>query len=58
MGPQTMQASKTLNDDERRQNVWLRRTLDISKREAISSSLMTATGDNFFNAFAVYYHRV
>ncbi|MEJ2679892.1 MAG: hypothetical protein P8104_07010 [Gammaproteobacteria bacterium] len=53
-----MQASKTLNDDERRQNVWLRRTLDISKREAISSSLMTATGDNFFNAFAVYYHRV
>ncbi len=32
----------------------LRKTLVLSQREAVSSSFMTATGDNFFNAFAVF----
>ncbi len=34
--------------------LWLRRTLGLSQKEAIASATMTATGDNFFNAFAVY----
>ncbi|MDX1492261.1 MAG: MFS transporter [Pseudohongiellaceae bacterium] len=34
--------------------LWLRRTLHLSQREAVSSSTMTSTGDNFFNAFAIY----
>ncbi|TVZ41946.1 Na+/melibiose symporter-like transporter [Alteromonadaceae bacterium 2753L.S.0a.02] len=37
-----------------RQNTWLRKTLRRSQAEAVASSPMTATGDNFFNAFAVY----
>lgn len=44
----------TQNHQERRQDSPLRRTLNISQKEAVSSSFMTATGDNFFNAFAVY----
>ncbi len=35
-------------------NTWLRRTLNLSQKEAVASSTMTATGDNFFNAFAIY----
>lgn len=35
-------------------SVWLRRTLSLSQKEAVASATMTATGDNFFNAFAVY----
>jgi MFS family permease len=35
-------------------SVWLRRTLGLSQKEAVASATMTATGDNFFNAFAVY----
>lgn len=32
----------------------LRRTLRLSQQEAVASATMTATGDNFFNAFAIY----
>lgn len=35
-------------------NSQLRTTLTYSHKEAVASSVMTATGDNFFNAFAVY----
>src|SRR3970040_2299303 len=38
----------------RRSNMWLRKTLRLSQREAAASAVMTATGDNFFNAFAVH----
>lgn len=37
-----------------RQNSQLRTTLLNSQKEAVASSVMTATGDNFFNAFAIY----
>ena len=33
---------------------WLRRTLRRSQQEAIASSAMTATSDNFFNAYAIF----
>ena len=33
---------------------WLRRTLRLSQQEAGASATMTATGDNFFNAFAIH----
>jgi MFS family permease len=33
---------------------WLRRTLRRSQQEAVASATMTATGDNFFNAFAIH----
>jgi len=33
---------------------WLRRTLRLSQQEAVASATMTATGDNFFNAFAIH----
>lgn len=36
------------------QRYWLRKTLRCSQVEAVASSTMTATGDNFFNAFAIY----
>lgn len=35
-------------------STWLRRTLNLSQREAAASATMTATSDNFFNAFAIY----
>lgn len=34
--------------------IWLRPTLSLSQKEAVASATMTATGDNFFNAFAIY----
>lgn len=33
---------------------WLRDTLNKSQKEAVASSTMTATSDNFLNAFALY----
>lgn len=33
---------------------WLRGTLRHSQQEALASSAMTATSDNFFNAFAIF----
>lgn len=38
----------------RNRTLWLRRTLRLSQQEAVASATMTATGDNFFNAFAIY----
>ncbi|SUI85078.1 Uncharacterised protein [Shewanella morhuae] len=35
-------------------NSWLRCTLRRSQQEAIASSMMTATSDNFFNAYAIF----
>lgn len=32
---------------------WLRNTLKSSQKEAVASSTMTATSDNFFNAYAI-----
>lgn len=37
-----------------RRKLWLRRTLRLSQQEAVASSTTTATGDNFFNAFAIH----
>jgi MFS family permease len=33
---------------------WLRCTLRRSQQEAVASSTMTATSDNFFNAYAIF----
>lgn len=38
----------------RNRTLWLRPTLRRSQQEAVASATMTATGDNFFNAFAIY----
>ncbi|MGL4614867.1 MAG: MFS transporter, partial [Shewanella sp.] len=35
-------------------NTWLRGTLRRSQQEAVASSMMTATSDNFFNAYAIF----
>jgi len=35
-------------------SLWLRATLRHSQQEAIASSTMTATSDNFFNAYAIF----
>jgi MFS family permease len=40
----------------RRRKPWLRKTLRLSQQEAVASATMTATSDNFLNAFAVYLH--
>ena len=37
-----------------RQKTVLRRTLTYSQKEAVASSTMTASSDNFINAFAIY----
>ena len=42
--------------DNRRSQSPLRRTLRLSQQEAVASAAMTATSDNFLNAFAVYLH--
>lgn len=39
---------------EHRRKTWLRRTLNLSQKEAVASSTMTATSDNFFNAYAIF----
>lgn len=39
-----------------RRKFWLRRTLRLSQKEAVASATMTATGDHFFNAFAIHLH--
>jgi MFS family permease len=45
------QADVSLKREPR--NAWLRLTLKRSQQEALASSAMTATSDNFFNAFAI-----
>lgn len=49
-------ASNASNQPQRRHNrrSWLRRTLALSQKEALASSTMTATSDNFFNAYAIF----
>jgi MFS family permease len=57
--PPVAQANETLTVSPARspgRAVWLRRTLNLSQKEAVASATMTATGDNFFNAFAIFLH--
>ena len=49
-----MTAMKKGSERRTPQRSWLRKTLRCSQVEAVASSTMTATGDNFFNAFAIY----
>lgn len=42
------------SDSSSRRKPWLRQTLRRSQQEAVASAAMTATSDNFLNAFAVY----
>lgn len=44
----------SIPDNRRRSKSWLRKTLRLSQQEAAASAVMTATGDSFFNAFAVH----
>ncbi len=39
---------------ERRQRSQLRRTLTYSQKDAVASATMTASSDNYLNAFAIY----
>ncbi|MCB1665909.1 MAG: MFS transporter [Pseudomonadales bacterium] len=47
-------AERPAGDAPPHRSVWLRGTLGLSQKEAVASATMTATGDNFFNAFAIY----
>lgn len=49
-----MSSTSRASEHRTPQRSWLRKTLRCSQVEAVASSTMTATGDNFFNAFAVY----
>lgn len=49
-----MTSKASVSECRTSQKAWLRKTLRYSQAEAVASSTMTATGDNFFNAFAVY----
>ena len=49
-----MTDASSLSERRMNQRPWLRQTLRCSQAEAVASSTTTATGDNFFNAFAVY----
>ncbi|MGL4473299.1 MAG: MFS transporter [Shewanella sp.] len=42
------------NFNRRLRKLWLRLTLRRSQQEAVASSTMTATSDNFFNAYAIF----
>ncbi|MEE4659500.1 MAG: MFS transporter [Halieaceae bacterium] len=44
---------ESATDESPRRNTWLRRTLAISRKEAVASAVMTATCDNYLGAFAV-----
>jgi MFS family permease len=46
--------TSTPNNRRSARHIWLRSTLRFSQKEALASSAMTATSDNFFNAFAIY----
>ncbi len=47
-------AQHTQTSSDHRRKTWLRRTLRLSQKEAVASSTMTATSDNFFNAYAIF----
>ncbi|KXI27642.1 MFS transporter [Paraglaciecola hydrolytica] len=46
--------SSELTNRRTARRIWLRSTLRYSQKEALASSAMTATSDNFFNAFAIF----
>ena len=50
-GPKPVEAALSRRSER---GTWLRRTLRLSQQESVASATMTAAGDNFFNAFAVY----
>ena len=52
----TTQQANLSSDPHRRSSrkAWLRLTLRRSQQEAVASSAMSATSDNFFNAFALF----
>ena len=50
----TKTAANARVEKRRADNSTLRQTLKYSQKEALASSAMTATSDNFFNAFAIY----
>lgn len=41
-------------DNSTRRNAWLRKTLSVSRREAVASSAMTGICDNYLGAFAIF----
>lgn len=47
-------AIHTVSNRRSSRHLWLRSTLRHSQKEALASSAMTATSDNFFNAFAIF----
>jgi MFS family permease len=47
-------SNSTTASGRRERSSWLRGTLRRSQQEAVASATMTATGDNFFNAFAIH----
>ena len=51
-----MQLTDSVPDLQRRKprTQWLRQTLHRSQQEAVASSTMSVTSDNFFNAFALF----
>lgn len=48
------ESTPTPNNQRSARHLWLRKTLRYSQKEALASSAMTATSDNFFNAFAIF----
>jgi MFS family permease len=48
------QKEPIINNHRERTNSQLRQTLNYSHKEAAASSVMTATSDNFLNAFAIF----
>lgn len=48
------EVAPTVSRKGTQRSTWLRRTLNLSQREGAASATMTATSDNFFNAFAIY----
>ncbi len=54
MNSAPLPAVETASSQRRERSAWLRHTLRRSQQEAVASATMTATGDNFFNAFAVH----
>ena len=54
MSQNKAESMPTLNNRRSTRHLWLRSTLRYSQKEALASSAMTATSDNFFNAFAIF----
>jgi MFS family permease len=54
MSQNKAESMPSLNNRRSTRHLWLRSTLRYSQKEALASSAMTATSDNFFNAFAIF----